>query len=39
MDFVQALTSRRRPLVSGEDGLAALELADLVVRAIVKGGS
>jgi len=39
MDFVQAVASRRRPLVSGEDGLAALELAELVVQAIVKGGS
>ena len=39
MDFVQALASRRRPLVSGEDGLAALQLAEMVVQAIVKGGS
>lgn len=38
MDFVQALSSRR-PLVSGEDGLAALELAEKVVLAIRKGGS
>jgi predicted dehydrogenase len=39
LDFVQALASRRPPLVSGEDGLGALELAEQVVQAIVKGGS
>jgi predicted dehydrogenase len=38
MDFVQALSSRR-VLVSGEDGLAALELAEKVGLAIRKGGS
>jgi predicted dehydrogenase len=38
MDFVQALSSRR-VLVSGEDGLAALELAEKVGLAIRMGGS
>jgi len=39
MDFVQAVASRSSPLVTGRDGLAALELADRVVQSIVKGGS
>jgi len=39
MDFVQAVASRSSPLVTGRDGLAALELADRVVQSIVNGGS
>ena len=38
-DFIQALQARRRPLVSGDDGLAALELAERVRRAIGGGPS
>ena len=37
MDFVQAVAGRRRPLVSGDDGLAALSLAERVTRAIAGG--
>jgi len=37
-DFVEAVSGRRRPLVSGEDGLAALELADTIRRVIEEGG-
>lgn len=32
--FVQCVRTRSRPLVAGEDGLAALELAERVVRSI-----
>jgi predicted dehydrogenase len=39
VDFVSALQARRRPLVSGEDGLAALELAERVRHAIEGGPS
>jgi len=38
-DFVQAVETRRPPLVSGDDGLAALALAERVSRAIAGGES
>ncbi len=37
--FLEVVSRRGRPIVSGEDGLAALELAERVQRAIREGGS
>ena len=37
-DFVEAVRDRRRPVVSGADGLAALELADTIRQVIQEGG-
>ena len=37
-DFLRAVEARGRPLVAGSDGLAALELAERVGRAIVEAG-
>jgi predicted dehydrogenase len=37
--FAEAVRGRRPPVVTGEDGLAALELAQRVQRAIQDGGS
>jgi predicted dehydrogenase len=38
LDFVEAVAGRRRPVVSGEDGLAALDLAETIQRVILAGG-
>ena len=37
-DFVEAVQDRRRPIVSGADGLAALELAETIRQVIEEGG-
>ena len=37
--FLEAVSTRTRPIVSGRDGLSALELAEEVRRAIREGGS
>ena len=37
-DFVEAVRDSRRPVVSGADGLAALELADTIRQVIQQGG-
>ena len=37
-DFVEAVERRRRPVVSGEDGLAALTLAETIQQVIQEGG-
>ena len=37
--FLDAVSTRARPIVSGRDGLSALELAEEVRRAIREGGS
>jgi predicted dehydrogenase len=37
--FLEAVSARTRPIVSGRDGLSALELAERVRRAIRDGGS
>ncbi len=37
--FLDAVSTRSRPVVSGRDGLAALDLAERVRRAIREGGS
>jgi len=39
LDFLEAVGEGRSPLVTGQDGLAALELAEQVQRAIQEGGS
>ncbi len=37
-DFVEAVRDQKRPIVSGADGLAALELADTIRQVIQEGG-
>jgi predicted dehydrogenase len=36
-DFAEAIRAHRRPLVSGEDGLEALELVDAIYRSCRTG--